>query len=286
MRPATAQFIMADRRSHVRVRLSGRPGGFTLVEVLLAATITVMITVVAVSALKAVSDTSRIIENTTQTTAGVRFAAQMLERDLHNLYRDADSQNMLLIGTSQGADSGEPPSLRFYTVGRMKARVDQPEGDVYEVEYMLGQPKVAEGKVAGDTESSPRTLYRRWWPNPDRKRQPGGMLSAIAENIDVFQIRFHNGKEWVDQWTEDKREMPQLIEITLALMPEQRGEPTVQTFLVSFPRLATPTSGSPGGPGSDGSSNPNQPGEAQQQQSGGSPGAEPSGGQPAGPGGR
>lgn len=260
-------------------------GGFTLVEVLLASTITVLITLVAVSALKAVSDTSQIIENTTQTSSGVRFAARMLSHDLANLYRDADPQNMLLIGVSQGADSVDPPSLRFYTVGRMKARPDQPEGDVYEVEYILGESKATAGKLGTDSESVRRTLYRRWWPNPDRKRQPGGILCAIAENIDVFQMRFFDGKQWVTQWTEEMRELPQFIEVTLAVMPEGRGEATAQSFVVSFPRVAKGTAGSVGDQGS-----PDQSGESQTPQGSsegsGQPGQSDQSGPPQNPGGR
>lgn len=244
-------------------------GGFTLAELLLASTITVMITLVAVSALKAVSDTSQIVEKTTQTTSELRFAARLLARDLANLYRDPDAQSMLLTGVSQEADSAEPPSLRFYTVGRMKARPDQPEGDVYEVEYVLGESKAADAKRV--TESNERTLYRRLWPNPDRQKDPGGILSPIAENIDVFQTRFYDGKQWVDEWTEDMRELPRLIEVTLAVLPQGHGESTVESFIVTFPRMPRGGAGSPGGPGSADQSGPSQP------QQGSSEGSSPSG---------
>jgi type II secretion system protein J len=245
--------------------------GFTLAEVLLASSITLLITVVAVSALKAVSDTSRTVERQTQETSPIRYAAHMIARDLANFYRDPDSQSMLLTGTSQNADSTEPPSLRFYAAGRVKARVGRPEGDVYEVEYALGAGRATKGKV--DAETSRRTLYRRWCPNPDPKRkEPGGILAAIAENIDVLQIRFHDGKQWQDQWTPDSRELPQLIEVTLASVPQGRGQPTVESFTVCFPR--TSRGGQSGGPESG---SPEQQGEQQgQPPSQGGPG----GGQP------
>jgi general secretion pathway protein J len=248
--------------------------GFTLAEVLLASTITVMITLVAVSALKAVTDTSRIMEDRTQTASAVRFAAQMLAHDLANFYRDADPQNMLLIGASQGADSQGPPSLRFYTVGRLKARPGQPEGDVYEVEYILGESKATEGKLGADAESTQRTLYRRWWPNPDKKRPPGGMLTAIGENIDAFQVRFYDGKQWVGQWTEESRELPKLLEVTLAVVPEGRREPAVESFVVSFSRMPKPMEGSGGGQAPPGQPGGSQPQEGAPQESG------PSSGQP------
>jgi type II secretion system protein J len=259
-------------------------GGFTLSEVLLASTIAVMITLVAVSALKAVSDTSQTVEKTTQATSEIRYAAKMIAHDMANFFRDPDPQNMLLVGASQESDSGGPPSLRFYTLGRVKARADQPEGDVYEVEYVLGPSKMT--RMASNEEPNERTLYRRWWPNPDKRRHPGGILSTIAENIDVFQVRFHNGKEWVSEWTEESRELPQVMEVTLARVPQGRGERTVESFIVNFPRMPRGAPGSSGGPNS-----PDQSGgpEPQQGSSGGpSTGPDQSGqsGQPASPGGR
>jgi general secretion pathway protein J len=269
------------------MRLKRHPGchlyartGFTLAEVLVSATITAMITLVAVSALKAVADTSRIVEDTTQTTSAVRYAARMLSQDLANFYRDTDPQSMLLTGASQGSDSGQPPSLRFYTTGRLKARTDQPEGDVYEVEYILGETKTTAGRITtdGDTESAPRTLYRRWWPNPDKKRQPGGILSVIGENIDVFQVRFHNGKEWVTEWSADSRELPQLLEVTLAVVPEGgRKAPAVESFVVGFPRMpkAVENSGDGQGPqgqqGQQGQPDQSQPQEGAPSNSGAPP---------------
>jgi general secretion pathway protein J len=244
-------------------------GGFTLAEVLLASTITVMITLVAVSALKGVSDTSQVIDRTPQTTSALRFAAQLIARDLANFYRDSDSQNMLLTALSpEGASETERPSLRFYAVGRAKARPAQPEGDVYEVEYMLGEPRRSNAAPSLDTESTKRTLYRRWCPNPDRKREAGGILTPIAENIDVFQTRFYDGRQWTDQWTqEQQQELPQLLEVTVGVLPQGRGAPTVESFLVSFARMPKGGAGSAPGQGTPGQSGESGPQEGSSQES-------------------
>ncbi len=283
---SACRWLLGTRQCHRRAaqaplaaatRFGNAQGGFTLAEVLLASTLTVMITAVAVTALKTTTDASQMIEKTTQATSGVRFAARMLAQDLANFYRDADAQNMLLIGNAQGSDAGETPSLKFYTVGRLKARPDQPEGDVYEVEYLLGESKATEGQLDEDAESMQKTLYRRWWPNPDKKRQPGGMLSILARNVNVFQLRFYDGKQWVNQWTEDMKELPQVLEVTLAVVPQegQRGEPIIETFTVSFPRMPQATQESGGGPGGSGSSE--QGGGAPRS---GAPGSEQPSGQP------
>jgi type II secretory pathway component PulJ len=255
-------------------------GGFTLAEVLVASTISGFIAIVAVGALKAVADSAHAVNRAGETTAEVRFAARMLARDLANLYRDANPQNMKLIGASQGAGASGPAFLTFYTVGRSKARADQPEGDVYEVEYVLGTGQEEKDSVeaqphTADAQAQGAVLLRRLWPNPDDERSPGGILTPIARNIGLFQILFFDGEQWVDEWPEEMRSLPELLEITLATLPQGRREPVVESFIVSFPRLAKGT------PGSSGETE-TQPGEPEQPQQAAPPAGEQSGSAPGG----
>jgi len=209
--------------------------GFTLAEVLVASTISAFIALVGVGALKAVTDSAQIVDHASETVSEVRFAARMLARDLANLYYDPNPKDMKLIGASQSSAAGDPPYLTFYMVGRAQARADQPEGDVYEVEYMLGRRQEDEDVV--DIEAQSMILFRRLWPNPDEERLPGGVLTAIAENISVFQIRFFDGEQWADEWPEEMEAMPELLEVSLGTIPEELGDPVVETFVVNCARL-------------------------------------------------
>ncbi len=212
-------------------------GGFTLAEVLVASTISGFIAVIAVGALNAIATSSQKVNQITETTSEIRFAARMLARDLANLYRDANPENMKLIGSSEGTAKGGPPFLTFYTVGRAKARAHLPEGDVYEVEYFLGTRQQQQKDETAEAAEESTILFRRLWPNPDKNRDPGGVLTPIAENIGVFQVRFYDGKQSGDEWTEEMRSLPEYVEVTLATLPE-KGEPIVETFTVTFPRLS------------------------------------------------
>ena len=216
--------------------------GFTLVEVLVASTISSFIALVAVGAMKAIVDSSYVVHQVTETSAEVRFAARMLARDLANLYRDPDPESMKFIGVSQGSDTGRPACLTFYTVGRSKARADQPEGDLYEVEYLLADRQGEELPAEPGEESM--VLFRRLWPNPDKDRSPGGVLTTIAENISVFHIRFFDGEQWGGEWSEEMESMPQLVEVTLGARPQGRTDLIVETVTVSFARLTESSAGS------------------------------------------
>jgi hypothetical protein len=117
----------------------------------------------------------------------------------------------------------------FYTINRTKARALEPEGDMYEVEYYL--LKNEDGSF----------LMRRLWPNPSDEFESGGILTTIAENIVLFQVRYFDGEEWYDQWLEDMETQPQMIEVIIAARPENQGMPIIESFIVNLTRTVTST---------------------------------------------
>jgi general secretion pathway protein J len=229
--------------------------GFTLAEVLAASTISAFIALVAIGALKAVTDNSQMVTRASETAAEVRFAARMMARDLANLYRDPDPSKMKLVGNSEESEAGGPAILTFYAVGCPKARADQPEGDVYEVEYFLTRNEEPEEARGPDT----FMLLRRLWPNPDEKRDPGGIVTPVAENLSAFQMRFFDGQQWAEAWPKEMRSLPRLIEVTLIAQSKERGGLVTETFTASFPRLASPPAGAEGPESPQGGEQPQQP---------------------------
>jgi general secretion pathway protein J len=206
-----------------------RKTGFTLVEVLVASTIGAFIALVAVGTLHTIKTSAEIVDENIEAAAEVRFASNMISRDLVNLYREQNYRNMKLIGAINESDEISSV-LTFYTVGRAKARVDQPEADVYEVEYFLR--KIEEKS----------DLYRRLWPNPDpNDEDPGGILSVIAENIEFFEVRFFDGEEWANEWPEEMEVTPQLMEVNIVGKQPKRGNPAMETIMVNLVRSAGTT---------------------------------------------
>ena len=198
-------------------------------EVMVASTIGAFISLVAVGTLKAVISSNEQVDANINVASEVRFAANMIERDLTNIYRDEDYENTKLIGTVEDLAEYSTSYLVFYTINRTKARALEPEGDMYEVEYYL--VKNEDGSF----------LMRRLWPNPNDGFEPGGVLTTIAENIELFQIRYFDGEEWYDQWLEDMETQPQMIEVTIAARPENQGMPIIESFIVNLTRTVTST---------------------------------------------
>lgn len=200
-------------------------GGFTLVELMLASVIGAFIALVAVSALRVISASAEMVEVNIDTAAEVRFASKRIAADLINLYRDRRSKNNRFIGTVEQAEQGLVSRLIFYTVGRIKARTGQPEGDVYEVEYYLVK------------DEQNRALMRRLWPNPDKDTEEvGGVLTAIAEDIDVFNVKYFDGQGWQDQWPEELESLPEMVEVNIAGKVSGQKDVITESFIVNFTR--------------------------------------------------
>jgi len=206
------------------MKTNSKNRGFTLVEVLLASMIGAFVAVVAVGALRAISAGAEMVDSNARAAAEIRFACDMVATDLLNIYRDPEVKNMRLIGGLDRSGDRLGSWLVLYTVGRVKARAGQPEGDVYEVEYFARR----------DSEKS--VLCRRLWPYPHEKAEPGGVVTVIAEDIELFGLRFFDGRQWQLEWPEDMKAIPELVEVTIAAKPPGRIEPPIETFVVNFAR--------------------------------------------------
>jgi general secretion pathway protein J len=203
--------------------------GFTLVEVMVASTIGAFISLVAVGTLKAVISSNEQVDININAASEVRFASNTIAKDLANIYRDENIENTKLIGTIEYLTDYSTSDIIFYAYNRTKARVSEPEGDIYEVEYYL---------IKNEEKSS---LMRRIWPNPNEEFEPGGILTTIAEDIDLFEIRYFDGEDWYDEWPEEMETQPDMIEITITSYLESRGIPIIESFIVNLARSVVST---------------------------------------------
>jgi general secretion pathway protein J len=204
--------------------------GFTLLEMLIASLIGAFVILVGLGAMRVVSAGAQLTENNFDAATELRSACSRIETDLANIYRDDNIDYMKFVGKYSNSEESAPCVLTFYTVGRIKARPDQPEGDVYEVEYFL---KKSEDKSL---------LMRRLWPNPDPNSTPGGIVSVIAEDIGLFNVRYFDGKDWQTEWLETAEKMPSLVEVTLAAKIKGTNEISADTFIVKLPEISSQTS--------------------------------------------
>ena len=209
--------------------------GFTLIEMMAASVITGFIALVAVGGLVSVTSTRSSLDDVTETMDELRYAADMIRQDMANVYRDR--QEMLFEGIAEEIGTQQVPRLRFRAIGTAKARPVQPEGDVYEIEYLF---------FAGSDGRA--RLSRRVCPvvgtEVDRQQTAGGILTQLSERISLFGVRYFNGTEWTTVWPIEQRMLPTLMEVSMASpVMDKKGKEKIyaKQVIVTFPRLGAQT---------------------------------------------
>ena len=71
---------------------------------------------------------------------------------------------------------------------------------------------------------------RRLWPNPDKERDPGGILTVIAEDIEVFGVRFFDGMQWQMDWAGFNEELAASLVREEPEIPEELQVKIEETF--------------------------------------------------------
>lgn len=214
------------------MKMYSKNAGFTLVEILVASTIGTFVSLIAVGTLHTVIKGSDMAERNINTASEVRFASNLLARDLTNFYHADNFEDTEFYATTEAYTEFETAYLVFYTVNRSKARIYEPECDIYEVEYYLEPDE--------DNKES-LSLKRRVWPNPNYEFEPGGILTTIAENIEYFDVTYYDGETWYSEWPEDMESPPDLVEFTITTRPLGLGNYISETVLVNLVKQANET---------------------------------------------
>ncbi len=205
--------------------------GFTLLEVMVASVIGAFIALVSVGALRAVTAGQAMVNTNIAAADELRYAVELIRSDLANVYRDGSANAMKFVGAFAESDENMITSLTMRIVSLANARRNEPEGDIHEVHYYL---------MEGEDKSF---LMRRIYPlvgTETEEELPGGVLTAIAENIVGFELMYFDGEEWVPEWPAELNRLPEMVEIVLATVEEKQGRQgnlVARRILASFPRL-------------------------------------------------
>jgi type II secretory pathway component PulJ len=182
---------------------------FTLLEMMVASSLGAFIAIVALSGLRSVTAARGAIDKHSEAVDELRIAAEQIRADLVNV--QPFGRTMRFEGLIE-QDAAEPtPRLIFRTFSRKKVRPDQPESELYEVEYFVS--KTENGKA----------LMRRACPmlgvnsQVSEEKTDGGVIEIIAEPILGVDISYFDGGNWSNQWSAENMRPPQLVLVNLAV---------------------------------------------------------------------
>jgi len=219
------------------MRTNGR--GFTLAELIVASTATVLVCGATVGILRSVT---AVRERTTRQMSiqqETRAAVGAIVTALRNVHRVPDEQTRLMGADDVLGEDQIPPAwpddilypadrLRLFTVTKRATRPGEPESNVKECEFFLATP---------DPERPPMLMQRI---DPTRNPRPdgGGVVLPIAEGVMGLDIAYHDGEQWLGEWTEENGPFPLAVRIRVILTADPEGrDPVPITRIVTFPYI-------------------------------------------------
>lgn len=202
-----------------------RKAAFTLVELILAATLTVLVAGSSALILRSVTGVRVRVDRQMAVQQEARAAVRAIACALRNAYRSAEDE-WALEGVA-GRDGPLPADrIRLLAVSRRTVRRDQPESDVREFEFALARL---------EDEPLP-VLVRRTDPTRNERPDGGGVVERVAGGVIALAFEYHDGAAWREDWPETSRLWPAAVRVHLIVTTEQELRKTCTVSrTVNFP---------------------------------------------------
>jgi len=209
-------------------------GAFTLVELVAAATLTVLVTGATAAILRSTAAARQRVQRQDLLQQEARSAMAVMAAAFRNAYRGAGDE-AVLEGTSERQEGVPCDRVRLFVISRRAIRPGQPESDIKECEFFLAPA----ARVSQSSNGSGDVLLRRTDPTRNEDPDGGGIVEAIARNVLGLKLAYFTGSRWQDDWPKGTRGWPIAVRIELALLTEDQP-PRMLTIsrLVNFPYLA------------------------------------------------
>ncbi len=190
---------------------------FTLIELILAATITTLIIGGGMVSLSTILDTYKKSTSEGQHADTARFIFERMEKDLTATFYSPHDANTRFVCQDQTTNGMPADDLMFVSTVNKAAETGQGTSDIVEIQYFIDM----------DDNTPERWLQRRFDPTPDMDPFNGGTKALLGPKVMFLDFQFYDGEIWWTQW-DTVEEIPMLVNITIGFMPSeinQRQQP-------------------------------------------------------------
>jgi general secretion pathway protein J len=188
--------------------------GFTLIEILIAVTITVLLLSTVYGVFTSVSSAKDRLEKSGEGYHLARVIFDRLGREIRGDYVDTTKAGSFFTG---GVNDKGNPFLKISTTATT------PQGAI------VGGAAVVEYELRQDPENPDHKVLMRREYSPLDPLGEEGPEYRLAAGIDGMKLRFFDGANWVDEW---QTGLPKIVEVTLTVLVEGTEIPFVTAFEV------------------------------------------------------
>jgi general secretion pathway protein J len=197
-----------------------RERGFTLVEVMIAVSITAVVGAMALGAFQRASAARQAVEEQDERVAGARASLGRISRELEAAFLSEHFDRRRFRDRPtvfKGRDGGDRDTLLFATMAHTRAVRDARESDQSVVEYLVDADPDAPGENA---------LFRREKIRIDDEPDRGGTRALLLRHVTGFDVQYWDWQkqEWVRDWSTapgDRPLLPTRVKVKVTLrMPD------------------------------------------------------------------
>jgi len=210
--------MLSSRRS-----CSGsRPGvsggnGFTLLEVMIAVTVTSIILMTVYGVFSSVSGAKERLEGEGEDFHRARVLFDRLGREIRGAYYRNGGRGQVFAG---GKDSLGRTFLTLSTTAATP--MEQHQGGLARVHYLL--------REESDGERGGFTLFRQESPPYLPANEDAGGYRMVS-GIESLEFRFYQRGTWSDEWDADRMDtLPRMVEVSLVLRTDEGLRPFLTAF--------------------------------------------------------
>ena len=201
--------------------------GMTLLEVLVSLGVLAMISLLIYGAFDSMSRGRKGEALRVDRARQGRDAMDRITREISSSFlsmHNPASQALITRQTAFIATSGQAfDRLDFVSFAHRRVEKDAKESDQAEIGYFVVKDPDKEGKM---------DLVRREQANPDFEPKRGGVVNVLAEDIELFDLRFLDpvSSQWLETWdttqlTGQLNRLPIEVKVTLVLKPVKNSPP-------------------------------------------------------------
>lgn len=203
--------------------------GFSLLEVLVAATVSSIVLMMIYTAHRSIMFSVRDMAGIAEFYENVNLATRRIDRDIQCAYIHDDNDDLFLVGDASVTEPYKG-SLHFVTVMKSDLYVTAAPhkhahtSDIKEVGYFLKEDPNYPGLFF---------LMRREAVTYDEEKKKGGRASILLENVEDIRFEFGSGNspDWDSRWdTETKNRFPSAVKTTLKVK-NYRGQTETFSFI-------------------------------------------------------
>jgi general secretion pathway protein J len=179
--------------------------GFTLVEVMLALTISSLILTAAYGTFRISMDVSKRAGARREALENCRSALGVICRDLAGAFLSSTEEWSLFAGEDATLGDLSIDTLAFTAVVNSPERTGERTSDYAEVEYY----------VDVDPETPEEWLVRRYDCRPDEDLREGGITSLAGYQVVSLDVWYFSGGDWGVEWN-SRKELPTAVRVDLS----------------------------------------------------------------------